>query len=763
MLTNINLIRNVGRFDSVSSGSNIPFDEFTVLYGENGRGKTTISAILKSLASGNADLIEQRHRLGAHYPPHVVVASEIDQHIYQNAAWSTAHEKIVVFDDAFVAQNVCSGIEIDTAHCKNLHELIIGAQGVALNNTLQTHVKQIEELNSGLRKLAANIPASVRGPLNVDQFCALEKRDDIDEDIAKAGRKVSAAKSADEIQRRDVFEPYALPIFDIDALNTLLSRGLPELEVEAAQRVRSHLAQIGPNSENWIAEGLPRVSILAEATGRNDCPFCAQNLVTSPVIAHYQAYFSAAYTTLREEVTTAGQALARDFGGDVSAAYERAIAKMAQARVFWSRFMDMQEMEFDTAATVRALNAARDAVRQQLLTKHAAPFDTSTLNESALTAIAAYEQLRTHHSQAMDEIAQTNAKIALIKEQAASSNLAALQSDLDGLKRIKTRHEAPYDVHCRDYLDSLQNKQRSEQARDIARESLNNYQERAFPQYETSINAYLSKFHAGYRLGSVSSRNTRSGATCDYKVLINSLPVSLSSASGPSFKNTLSAGDRNTLALAFFFASLEQDSDLASKIVVIDDPMTSLDEHRSLTTRQEIIALKGRVKQIIVLSHEKPFLCGLWEAASRIGRAALMVVRDGDGSTIGTWNVTEDCITEHDRRHKMVSEFLTSYSSLLERNVAVALRHILEAFLRVAYPEEFPPGASLGQFVERCRTRHGQLNQILSQSDTQELRAILDYANKFHHDTNPAYETEQINDTELEAFARRTLAFSKRQ
>lgn len=270
------------------------------------------------------------------------------------------------------------------------------------------------------------------------------------------------------------------------------------------------------------------------------------------------------------------------------------------------------------------------------------------------------------------------------------------------------------------------------------------------------------KPNRAYRLGSVSSRNTRSGATCDYKVLINNVAVSLSANSGPTFKNTLSAGDRNTLALAFFFASLEQDSDLASKIVVVDDPMTSLDEHRSLTTRQEIMALTDRASQVIVMSHEKSFLCGLWEAANRVDRASMMVNREGDGSTISQWNVNDDCITEHDRRHRLVASFLDSYSTDQARNVAVALRHILEAFVRVAYPEHFPPGSMLGSFVDKCRQRIGQAGEILSQADTTELRAILDYANKFHHDTNAAYETEQINDTELEGFARRTLAFAKR-
>lgn len=762
MLNNINLVRNVGRFGSVSAGSNIPFQKFTVIYGENGRGKTTISSILKSLAINEPGIVTERHRLGAQHPPHIVVASDSGQYIFQNGAWSQPDDQILVFDDAFVAQNVCSGIEIGNDHCKNLHELIIGARGVALNASLQQHVKKIEEHNAEIRSLAGQIPASVRGTLNVDQFCALEKRDDIDALIAETERKISAAKSADEVQKRDLFKSFQLPEFDLDTVGELLSRGLPELEAEAAQKVRLHLSHIGQKAEAWIAEGLPRIDVIAESTGQNDCPFCAQDLGGSPIIRHYQAYFSNAYTKLQGDVTEAGQALNRDFGGDSAAAYERAVAHINDTRNFWSRFTDIPDHRFDTAATVRALNAAREDVRMQLLAKHAAPFEILALSEGTLKAVSEYEEFRQQHLKAMRGFDEANSKIAIIKEQAASSNLAALQTDLENLKRIKARHTAPYEEVARKYLEAVSAKSQTEGARDQARQALNQYQQQVFPRYEAAINTFLGKFHAGYRLGSVSSRNTRSGATCDYKVLINNVPVSLSSNAGPSFRNTLSAGDRNTLALAFFFASLELDPNLNSKVVVIDDPMTSLDEHRSLTTRQEIIALTDRASQVIVLSHEKPFLCGLWEAANRLSRAAIMVVRDGDGSTLAKWNVTDDCITEHDRRHRLVAQFLESYSAAQERNVAIALRHILEAFGRVAYPEHFPPGSMLGQFVDKCRRRIGGQDEILSENDTNELRAILDYANKFHHDTNTSYETQQINDTELEGFARRTLAFAKR-
>lgn len=369
-------------------------------------------------------IVEERHRLGAQHPPHIRLTSSSVQHFYQNGAWSISNDKIIVFDDAFVAQNVCSGIEIDNDHCRNLHELIIGSQGVALNKSLQVQVKKIEEHNAEIRNLAADIPASVRGSLTVDQFCKLKVRNDIDEAIADIDRKINAAQILDEVQKHSNFENFALPKFNVDGLNALLSRGLPELEADSVEGVRDHLANAGRNAETWVAEGLPRVAAITETTGRNDCPFCAQDLGSSPVIRHYQAYFSDSYTRLREEVAERGKALNHGFGDDVAAAYERAIARLNEARTFWSRFADMPEQTFDTAATVRALNAARDAVREMLLKKHAAPFETSTLGQEELGAIEAYEALRQEHIEAMKVFEEANAKVARIKHQTASSNLA---------------------------------------------------------------------------------------------------------------------------------------------------------------------------------------------------------------------------------------------------------------------------------------------------------------------------------------------------
>ena len=170
--------------------------------------------------------------------------------------------------------------------------------------------------------------------------------------------------------------------------------------------------------------------------------------------------------------------------------------------------------------------------------------------------------------------------------------------------------------------------------------------------------------------------------------------------------------------------------------------------------------LAVRAAQVILLSHNKPFLCRIWEGADPTMRAALEVARDGAGSTLRAWDVNQDCITEHDRRHAMLRDYLVT-NTPNNREVARAIRHALEAFCRVAYPEHFPPGTRLGAFRTLCRQRIGTPRQILSAQDTQDLGDVLEYANRFHHDTNPAWETEVINDGELQAFVDRTLRFAR--
>jgi len=763
MLGRIRLLRNIGQFENVSPSEQTSLTPFSLIYGENGRGKTTIAAVLRSLATDDPVYVTERQRLGSQHPPHIVIDHTDGQTVFQNGDWRQALQNIAIFDDTFVSANVCSGIEVQSAHRQGLHELILGAQGVALNNSLQEHVRRIEEHNAALRDLADAIPANARGPYKVDKFCILEVDGDIDTKIQDSERRLAAARSAGAIRQRPGFQDFALPDFDIDAIDTVLGRGLPDLEAEAGQRVRAHLTKLGRGGETWISEGMPRIEPVSTDKEAEICPFCAQDLEGSQLIEHYRVFFSQAYDDLKSAIRQTGISVRDTHGGDIPSAFERDIRTAVQAHEFWKDFAELPRIDIDTAAIARQWNSAREAVLEQLRAKAAAPLEPMALTPMSRQAILDFRAHIEEVAALSQSLIAANSQLDVVKEQAQADDLAALTDDLAKLKAQKARFDPAVAPHCDAYLAEKGAKAATEASRAQARKALDQYRERIFPAYESTINDYLRRFAASFRLGEVQSVNNRSGSSASYCVVINQQNVNLSADEGPSFKNTLSAGDRNTLALAFFFTSLEHDPDLANKVVVIDDPMTSLDEHRTLRTRAEILAMSRRVQQVIVLSHSKPFLCHLWEQADRNVSTALRINRAALGSEVAVWDVRNDSVSEHDKRHELVRGYLTAADPAKEREVAVALRSILEAFMRVAYPAHFPPGTLLGPFIRQCEQRLGTNNQVLSANDIAELRALLAYANQFHHDTNPAWQTTAINDAELSDFAERTLLFASRR
>jgi len=764
MIRRIPLLRNIGQFDSVDAAAQIALGRLVLIYAENGRGKTTLAAVLRSLASGDPVPITERRRLAAAHPPHVVLDCEggPPDAMFQNGTWNRTLPRLVLFDDVFVDANIHSGLAVDARHRQNLHELVLGAQGVDLSRTIQELVERVEQHNRALREKAAAIPGTAREGFLVDEFCTLAELPGVDAEIEATERALAAARDQDVVRTTPLFETLGLPAFDTDSIDTLLQRDLPDLDATAEAQVRAHVARLGGGGEQWINDGMQRVPPVG---GEGTCPFCAQDLTGSALITHYRAYFSAAYRDLKQAITDALENVTRAHAGDVPAGFERSVRVAGERRALWSRFCEVPEVGIDTAAVVRTWSAAREAVNAALTAKQAAPLERQALDQRARDAIVAYDAARRQIAGISDALIAANESIRVVKEQAAEANPSTIAQDLARLKATKARYTPEIDEACTAYLAEKEAKARTERERDEAKAALDEYRTRAFPASQTAINVYLRRFNAGFRLDSVTSTSTRGGPACAYNVVINDTPVSIGGGAPgegePSFRNTLSAGDRNTLALAFFFASLDQDPDLGTAVVVIDDPISSLDDHRSLTTVQEVRQLSEHAGQVIVLSHDKRFLCRIWNGADPTTRVALEIARDGTGSTIRGWDVASDSITEHDRRHSRLRDFVENGTGD-RRETARAIRPHLEAFLRVACPEQFPPSTLLGPFLGICRQRIGQSNEILDQATTQELGELTEYANRFHHDTNPAWETETINDSELRSFVERALAFARR-
>ena len=250
------------------------------------------------------------------------------------------------------------------------------------------------------------------------------------------------------------------------------------------------------------------------------------------------------------------------------AAFERAIRVAVERRQFWSRFTDVPEINLNTAEITEAWSAAQAAVLTVLRAKQDRPVERIQLGQGEKVAIENYEHRRSEVEALSHSLQAANRGIAVVREQAAAGNIAALGRDVGRLRALKARHSPEVAPLCDDYLTEKAAKTAAERRRDAARTALNEYRESVFPAYQNAINDCLRRFNAGFRLTQMTPQNTRGGSACTYSVLINNQPVPVGASAGPgvpSFRNALSAGDRNTLALAFFFASLDQDQALVDK------------------------------------------------------------------------------------------------------------------------------------------------------------------------------------------------------
>ena len=774
MLEKIKFLGNVGAFESVGSGATLPLGPLTLIYAENGRGKTTLAAVLRSLATGHGTPISERRRLGADEPPKAVIGiSGGADAVFDGGGWHVDPlGALKIFDDQFVATNVCSGLEVHSAHRQGLHELILGERGFELNRKIQLAARQIDRHHADLGKHAdairsvvpPDIAASLSSTQAVEVFCALPLRDDIEDALEEQRQLLTTADGATEIRRRTALEEFALPAFDPEALSQLLQRSLDDLDADAEKRTKEHVNRLGHGGEQWLNQG---VAYVAADSVPVICPFCAQDLDGSSVFEHYRLYFGDEYRNLRDAVSRYSRELSTEHSNEVQIEFERRVTRVTEGTQFWSRFCEIGQVQVNAPTVVAAWSNARDKIVARLDAKAAAPLEALELGEDALDAVARYMSLRRTCLATNSTIKEANLEIEAVKEKAEAINRATIQAQIESLTRTKERQSATVADACDAYKAESEALAKTVERREAAKHQLEEYRKAVFPDAQQRLNARLERFGTGFRISNFESRDTRGGPTSTYALEVAGESVPVRSEGTPagehSFGNTLSAGDRNALALAFFLDDIEHHDDARDLIVVLDDPVSSLDDHRRAVTVEDIRSLVTSVKQVVVLSHSTQLLCEVWNqlrVADRETSTTIQIVRKGNGSSLAQWNIEDSLREEHDRRYQRFVKFLDSDEGDA-LGIARDLREHVERFLRVAFPGEFPPENELKHFMDRCVEALKTESPILLQNRLDELRQIVNYAKKFHHDAKGQPRTPEINRTELRAYTKRVLEFAR--
>lgn len=338
-------------------------------------------------------------------------------------------------------------------------------------------------------------------------------------------------------------------------------------------------------------------------------------------------------------------------------------------------------------------------------------------------------------------------------------NLDGLRQAIVNLELAKTRHRQDV-VDLFAQLDSALAKEvATNEKKQNKKDALNSLMQTALERYKDRINQLLGAFGAQFSIPNIDF-NYRGGLRSNYSLHMRGSNIQLSGGT-PDFKTSLSESDKRTLAFAFFIASVESDADLADKIVVIDDPMCSLDLNRKQQTRTILKRVYDSCAQLIVLVHDIHFMRSLRDdilrgtAPQNIACLKLKTVanRYSDFAAI---DLDKECESAYFKCHRVLGEYMdgAAHSSM---EVARSIRPMLEGYLHRRFPGMISRGLLFGQVIEAVNNAPHDSPLAHAQNITAELNEINGYAGQFHHDTNPSADQVQIIDGELRLFVERAI------
>jgi wobble nucleotide-excising tRNase len=628
VLTRISQLSRVGRFAKLDAPR---FARLTLIYGRNASGKSTISRVLAAAGRQSAEVaLDRTLAHDDHGGPELALEVAGGVARFAANAWTGVAPKISVFDRGFVERNVYIGRRSTKEHRKELLRLALGGDDA-------TTARELDDISQRGRKAAAertqrlaviDAAASSHGLL-VAELIALAPVADAPAARASAERALEDARRASEIVKRP--RPAPLPVMpevDADGIAAVLARDTHTLGTDAARQVRAHLdGRLRGAGESWLRDGLAHVD------GKT-CPFCAQP--ASALMDLYGAWFDAGYEQL------VGAIAARQARLAALVEWWRGVAQAGRANLAaldaWND-VGAARPSFDSATRKAELDAALAIMKRLLDAKREQP--TRVVDGAELAGVAPLlASLGDAVARYNEAVAHLDARIDARLAELRTANVDAAARAVRHLDAAVVRHAEPV-ARAVGELDAIERELAELRARKkVLAELVKQRAADKLAGYTTRINALLRRLGADFELLDLGTERGGGAIGSRFTLKVETGELDIASSSGEErFARVLSDGDRATLAFAVFVLAVEQLPDLAQRVVVFDDPMTSLDAQRAQATAEQIARLAERAGQIIVLSHDESFLRRV--AAGRPGDDVVALELDKASRALVPWRASE--------------------------------------------------------------------------------------------------------------------------
>ena len=759
MINRIIKIKGVGKFFDfslkASSLWNGEFRPITLIYGENGIGKSTLTSILRSLKNDDS-LVYQLRSFGINDSPEVILKfdDEAKNIEYKNGEWDKNKKNIEIFDTHFINTNIFTGFEILPQHRKNLFEIVIGDEGVSLKYQISNLKNQIKEKNNDLKDISRKV-AKFINVYEIDEILLLQFDFDIETKISKKQKEIDASRAFEKIKLSPVFREMALIDYEIryENLKAFCQKSIDNISQEYIEKVENHKNSLNlkNRSEKWIKDGVDNIQ-------NNKCPFCLQNIETVDIVKAYTQYFNEQYIAMQRN-TKLLQNKVKDINLEqIFSNIEIDYASNNGYFKFWSSYLNIEIVELSitnfkkqTIEITRKLKELVDLKSNNPIK----PVEIDIINELEKILNEGNQEFIKYN----EIIKRENLKIKALKEKEVK-DVNILEKELEKLKAIKIRQTEEVKKLCSAYQKNNKEITDLKIKNSDLQTQLKQYTFKIFSSYKEQINNYLQKFAPYLEIRELKSTYRGGGKDpfADYGLYVSGNKIDFKADSmNPNVKYSLSEGDKSALAISFFLAKVFSDNNIEKKIIVFDDPISSFDINRKTSTISHLYQLSQKANQLIVLTHNLLFARDFWEKVKKNTQSLrLSFIRNS--TVIADYDIESETINGLFKDFSMLDNYLTFgvSSDTEKRNVARCIRPIIEGYFRIKFYGQFNANEWLGDFLKKISISDD--NSILSKLKIyySDLDEINDFAKKFHH-TNPNADSESIYDSELEKYVKNTF------
>ncbi|MFP6088092.1 AAA family ATPase [Helicobacter pylori] len=623
MAINIKKIKSFKAFCGLDMIEMDEFKHYNIIFGNNGCGKTSLTRAFELLIPKNKH-IEKYRTISADKSPSIEFECEDRSYkIEPNSDIRVPPFKVEIYNSDFLHNNAPLNSEFGLKKLDDgtiiLEGSVLGEETKEINqlkdcrgkverrkreikdeNSTETltakQKSEIEKYKEEIEKIRKKVTSrTIQITLNeieINNSCKVSKdkfkyQEDVLTKLEKDFNELDEAmKKFDGLKEMELPKDYQTIK---DKLEFLFSFDIDKEAGQVSEKIKEHISKVG---REFIEKGIKLQKEMLD----NTCPFCTQTILNG-IIQDYTSYFN-------KSVETFNQCSLEVSGTLKNILDQWNIKEILQSFEKFKPFMkkDFSKNKESLEKALEQIKVLLEKLQKEVDKKEGAKNEKKfqEIDKELLEIQENIQQCVGETGKILNQKKEQKKKLEKLKTELKEVRIKKAKHDSYDWQKIKKEAEIKLSVLNRGHerlnclLEKIDNK-------------LKKLYEQKRPDIE-AINSYLKALNL-----------TKYSLHEDYRIVLNSDVLENSEA-----EMILSDGEKTTLAFAYFLARLKlfyKKENLKDLVVIIDDPISSLDEQRIYNTSDIVAKInqelagealeKDEKAQVFVLTHNHTFMARL--------------------------------------------------------------------------------------------------------------------------------------------------------